>query len=142
MTDVKTAYPARYYASYDSSATQPTPVTGWYDTWDMGNLSDVPDASSMIAISESDWNDTINFHRPTGRGVQNGKIINYNPPPTALPLVTQAENALSVARQTMWNEYGSINEATPDPWVTYLKALMAIVSGSDTTSTVLPTAPE
>lgn len=141
MSNVKTAYPNRYYASYDTTAPQPTPVTGWYDTWDMSSVSNVPAATDMIPISESDWNNDDTFRLPVGRGVLNGKIIDYTPPPTPLPLKTQAESALATARQTVWDEYGSINEATPDVWVTYLKALMAIANGTDTTSTTLPTAP-
>ena len=141
MTDVKVAYPDRYYASYDATATQPTPVTGWYDTWDMSSVSNVPAATDMIPISESDWNNIDTFRLPIGRGVLNGKIIDYTPPPAPVPLKTQAQSALAIARQTVWDEYGSINEKTPDNWVTYLKALMAIVNGTDTTSTTLPTAP-
>lgn len=141
MSNVKTAYPARYYASYDTTAPQPTPVTGWYDTWDMSSVSNVPAATDMIPISETDWNNDDTFRLPVGRGVLNGKIIDYTPPPTPVPLKTQAQSALATARQTVWDEYGSINEATPDVWVTYLKALMAIANGTDTTSTTLPTAP-
>lgn len=141
MIDVKINYPDRYYASYDITATQPTPVTGWYDTWDMSNVSNVPAATDMIPISEADWNNDDTFHLPIGKGVQNGKIIDYTPPPTPVPLKTQAQSALAIARQTVWDEYGCINEATPDNWVTYLKALMAIANGTDTMSTTLPTAP-
>lgn len=141
MTDVKTAYPDRYYASYDTTAIQPTPVTGWYDTWSLSSVSNVPSASEMIAVSEADWNNTTTFRLPFGRGVQSGAIVDYTPPVTPIPLATQASTALTAARQTVWNEYGSLNEATPDAWVTYLKALMAIANGTDTTSTSLPTAP-
>lgn len=141
MEDIKTAYPDRYYASYDTTATQPTPVTGWYDTWGMSNVSNVPEAANMVAISESDWNNDDTFRLPVGRGVLSGKIIDYTPPPTPVPLKTQAKEALATSRQTVWDEYGSLNETTPDNWVTYLKALMAIANGTDTTSTKLPTAP-
>lgn len=141
MEDIKTDYPDRYYASYDTSASQPTPVTGWYDTWGMSNLSDVPAATNMVAISASDWNNTDTFRLPIGRGVLSGKIIDYAPPAQAVPLKTQAQSALAIARQTVWDEYGSLNETTPDNWVTYLKSLMAIANGTDTTSTTLPTEP-
>lgn len=60
----------------------------------------------------------------------------------SLPCVcSDGVSALAIARQTVWDEYGSINDPTPDAWVTYLKALMAIVNGTDTTITTLPTAP-
>lgn len=133
-------YPARYYASYDTTAAQPTVVTGWYDTWGMSSIASVPAATDMIALSAEDWNDTA-FRLPSGKGVQGGKIIDYTPAPAPLPLPQQATNALSEARTYVNNTYTILNEATPDSWVTYLKALMAIADGTDTTSTALPTAP-
>ncbi|OAG78051.1 hypothetical protein Amal_00667 [Acetobacter malorum] len=141
MTDAKTDYPDRYYASYDVTASQPTPVTGWYDTWAMSSLEDVPLASNLIPVAYQDWANTDAFRLPTGRGVQNGKIIDYTPPVQPVPLATQAQDALVAARQSVWNEYGSINLPTPEPWVDYLKALMAIANGTDTISTALPAAP-
>lgn len=52
-----------------------------------------------------------------------------------------AASALSTARTYVYNNYGILNEDTPTDWVTYLKSLMAISNGTDTTSTALPTAP-
>lgn len=141
MTDVKTSYPDRYYAAYNVSAPQPTPVTAWYDTWDMGNLENVPPASSMIPISKSDWDAMPSSSKALGYGVRAGKLIEYTAPGIALPITTQAADALSVARDYCTHNFLLLNEATPDEWVTYIKALTAITSGTDTTSTVLPTSP-
>lgn len=58
-----------------------------------------------------------------------------------LTLAQQATSALASARTYVSYNYTMLNEATPDAWVTYLKALMAISSGSDTTSAALPAAP-
>lgn len=58
-----------------------------------------------------------------------------------ITLTTQATSALSSARTYVYNNYGILNEATPDDWVTYIKALMAISDGTDVTSMVLPTQP-
>lgn len=137
MSDVKTDYPDRYYASYDTTATQPTQVTGWYDTWDMSSLEGVPAASSMVVVTEAQWNDAT-FHLPIGKGVKDGVIVDFMP---TAPLTTQASYALSSARTYVQNNYTILNEATPDEWVAYLKALMAIANGTDTTSTALPSAP-
>lgn len=134
-------YPARYYAAYDTTATQPTIVTGWCDTWGMSSVTSVPATSALIAISRQDWADTKEFRLPVGRGVQAGKIIDYSPPVKPLPLATQATAALAAGRQTVWNEYGSLNDPTPDSWVAYLKGLAAIANGTDTASTPLPSAP-
>ena len=135
-------YPARYYASYDDSTTHPTPVTGWYDTWLMSDISSVPVASRMVPISSSDWNDTNGFRLPVGRGVQGGKIIDHIPPAPSIPLEILAKSDLATARTHVYNNYGILNEPTPDEWVVYLKALMAIANGKDTTSTELPTPPQ
>ncbi|WP_061490597.1 hypothetical protein [Acetobacter malorum] len=58
-----------------------------------------------------------------------------------LTLAQQAATALATARTYINNTYTMLNEATPDAWVTYLKALMAIANGADTTSTALPSVP-
>lgn len=58
-----------------------------------------------------------------------------------LTLAQQASTALSTARTYVYNNYGILNEDTPTEWVTYIKALMAISNGTDTTSTTLPTQP-
>lgn len=59
----------------------------------------------------------------------------------SVTLANQATYALSKARNYVNNYYTMLNEATPDDWVTYLKALMAIEKGSDTASTKLPEPP-
>lgn len=62
----------------------------------------------------------------------------YIPPNT---LAQDAALALPGARQYVYDNYSILNESTPDAWVSYLKALMAISKGTDTTSTSLPEAP-
>nr|WP_298794638.1 hypothetical protein [uncultured Acetobacter sp.] len=141
MTTVHTDYPARYYAAYNTTAPHPTPVTGWYDTGSMSSLVNVPPAANLIAITAEDWANTTSFRLPTGRGVMDGRIVDYTVPVLPVPLSVQAELALATARQTVWAEFGALNDPTPDVWVTYLKALRAIAQGQDTSSTVLPEAP-
>lgn len=140
-SSIKELYPQRYYAGYDITAAQPTIVLGWYDTWDMNDVSNIPKASDMIAISESDWNNTSTFRLTHGRGVYDGKILDYTPPVAPIPLSVQATSALADARSYVMNNYAILNLPTPNTWVTYLKALMNIADGTDTTSTSLPTAP-
>ncbi|CEF41142.1 hypothetical protein ASN_1810 [Acetobacter senegalensis] len=60
---------------------------------------------------------------------------------TSMTLQQRAAVALESAQTTVSKEFTILNEATPDVWVTYLKALMAISKGTDTTSTTLPVAP-
>lgn len=140
MTDAETLYPDRYYASYDKTAQQPTRVTGWYDTWGMSNLANVPSASDMIPVSPADWADQSSFRLPLGKGVLDGVIVDYTPPATT-DLKTEAIAALAGARSYVLNAYTIKNTATPDAWITYLNALEAIENGTDTVATALPQAP-
>ncbi|MUG04156.1 hypothetical protein GM556_01165 [Bombella sp. ESL0378] len=135
MSNYQEEYPARYYASYDHSASQPTPVTGWFDMGFYNSLDGFPPASELLPLTPEQWENRL----PCGQGVQDGKIVPYTPPPP--PLKAQATSALQAARQIVYNNYGIIGEPTPDNWVAYIKALMAIVNGTDTTSKTLPTAP-
>jgi hypothetical protein len=89
----------------------------------------------MIALTSDEWA----ARKLVNQIVVDGAVSTYTPP--ALTLAAQATAALSTARTTVYNNYGILNEATPDAWVTYLKALMAIADGTDTTSTALPSAP-
>ncbi|MFT8723728.1 MAG: hypothetical protein ABF759_14335 [Acetobacter malorum] len=142
----KLLWPERYYASYDTTAAQPTSVTGWFDAWLIGGAeitappATLPDAASMVAVTADQWDD-LTFHVSIGKGVKDGAIIDYTPPAAPVPLATQAATALASARTYVSNTYTMLNETTPDAWVTYLKALMAIVGGTDTTSTALPDRP-
>lgn len=140
MIDVKTLYPDRYYASYDKTAQQPTRVTGWYDTWVMSNLANVPPASDMIPISSENWADQSSFRLPMGKGILDGVIVDYTPPATT-DLKTEATAALAGARSYVLNAYTIKNTATPEAWIAYLNALEAIENGTDVTSTVLPKVP-
>ncbi|MDN7350105.1 hypothetical protein [Acetobacter senegalensis] len=136
---VQAAYPARYYAGYDATATQPAPVTAWYDTWSMSSVESLPPASQLLPISAADWANTTSFRLPAGKAVQNGAIVDYTAP--LPPLATQAANALQQAATTSWAAYGMYGETPPAVWQTYLASLRALASGADTTSTQLPAQP-
>lgn len=130
-------YPNRYYASYDKETSV---VTGWFDTWDMSSVANVPSVSEMIPVTEVQWNDTKTFRIPMGKGVKDGVIVDYTPPATPIPLTTQAQSAMS------WvNEQASLasamGETFTDDMKAYVKALRDIISGSDKTSTELPKQP-
>ncbi|CAI9120452.1 hypothetical protein [Brytella acorum] len=132
---VQEQYPARYYARYDHAATQPAPVTGWYDVWGMSDASSVPDAADLVALSAAQWS----ARTPTGLGVQNGQIVSYAPP--APTLAAQARSALVQAQAATWAKFGSLGKTVTDDWITYQQALSAIADGSNATATDLPSAP-
>lgn len=126
-------------------------IFGFYDS----ELGNIPDGS--IEITNDTYNKLLTA-RSKGAilSINNNSVIASNYDGTTIDLdnmkssdsfikpitlSTQAETALASARTYVYNNYGILNEATPDNWVTYIKALMAISNGTDTTSTVLPTQP-
>lgn len=138
-TILKTAYPARYYAAYDTHAPQPTIVRGWYDVWGMSDLTHVPPAQDMMPLTEEEWEE--HFSQPEGYGIQDGKLIAYTQPPAPpLPLSTQATTALGAVQQHA-NMVASMGETFGPQMRLYVQKLRAIINGSDTTSTKLPAAP-
>lgn len=131
------SYPARYYAYSNTSTTLGGhPTVGWIDVSMFSAApSWLPAASDMIALTQAEWD----ARALVNQIVVNGAVTTYTAP--APTLAEQAAPAISAARSYIYNNYGMLNEATPDAWVTYLKALMAIANGTDTTSTALPAAP-
>lgn len=112
-------------------------IIGW-------NRIEVPDGVEyvqMAGMTDAQWPPLQQDYSPKGLAGGTNKIIPYTPPEPVIPLTVQAQSALSAARQTVYNEYASLNEPTPQPWVDYMKILIAIANGTDTTSTKLPAAP-
>lgn len=131
----KELYPEQYYATFDAPA-------NFWDAWDVSDISVIPAPEKLFPMTLDQWNDKGGSSGPQKlKVVSSNTLIDYVPPVQIIPLKTQAQSALATARQTVWDEYGSLNETTPDNWVTYLKSLMAIANSTDTTSTKLPTAP-
>ncbi|MDD2706100.1 MAG: hypothetical protein PHU07_12320 [Acidocella sp.] len=82
------------------------------------------------------------MQNPTGWAVRDGTdLVAYTPPAPSLTLAQQAQAGLNNARAYVQSTYLILNEATPDAWVAYIKALMAIANGSDTAATALPAQP-
>ncbi len=133
------SYPAKYYAYSNATTTLGGyPTVGWVDVSMFSESpSWLPPASGMIPLSQEEWD----ARQLVNQVVINGVVSTYTPPVPVIPLKDQAATALASARTYVNNTYTMLNEATPDAWVAYLKALMAIASGTDTTSTALPTAP-
>ena len=126
-------YENRYYARIDLKTKQ---VIGWYDM--ATYTGDQIDSSELVPLTDDYWDQHISGPQSL-LAYENGEFVPYTPPPP--PLKTQAANALQQARLDVYNNYGILNEPTPAAWVSYLRALMAIANGTDTTSTTLPAAP-
>lgn len=136
LDQLKTTYPAQYYCDNNKPC-------AWYNMWIYSSIEGLPDVSTLNALTSDQW---------TQKGGDTGtssmyydaatkELVAYVQVAPAIPLKDQATAALTSARTYVSNNYTMLNEATPDDWVVYLKALMAISNGTDTTSTTLPTAP-
>lgn len=73
--------------------------------------------------------------------IDTAQYTTEKPVPVPPPLRQLATTALADARSCVMNNYYLLGESVPADWVAYQKALIAISSGADTTSTTLPTAP-
>ena len=132
MTDWKTTYTSRYYAFYDTEAMQPAPITGWIDI----NLFQsqpawLPAASALLPLTAEQWA----ARSPSGQAVQGANLVAYS------ALMAQAQATYASAEASVSAAYTAKNTAVPDDVAAYLKTLLAIANGSDTTSTALPAAP-
>ena len=134
LENLQKTYPSRYYASMDKPCV-------WYDMWVFSSTDGLPDVSTLYSMTLEQWVDKGGDTGSKLMYVDNNKLVDYVPPVTVIPLKTQAQTALNYARTYVYNNYGILNESTPDLWVTYIKSLMAITNGTDTTSTSLPTTP-
>ncbi|MFT8644546.1 tail fiber assembly protein [Gluconacetobacter sp.] len=128
---------ANYYFSPGKNAFYPSALQPRYEaagTWPADLVAVTDDAFAEFGLATP----------PAGqiRGVTAaGAPCWVAAPVVAIPLVRLAQQALASARATLWADYGSLGAAVPAEWVTYQRALLAIVSGTDTTSTALPSAP-
>ena len=129
-------YPGRYYARYDTTAAQPTIVTGWFDTWTLTTTANIGSAADMVPLSSEAWN----ARASNPWGVQSGQLVSYTPPPPVIPLKDQATSELSWI-STQASMASAMGETFTDPMKVYVKAIQAIANGTDTTSTALPARP-
>lgn len=129
-------YPARYYVRYDTTAAQPTDITGWFDTWALSDVSLLPDAGQMLAVSPADWSNP-EIHAPSGKGVLDGRIVDYKAP---VPLSMQAQDEQAWIQQQESRAFVRGQKFTAG-MLAYADAIEAIADGTDTASTKLPDRP-
>jgi len=136
ITGTALLYPSRFYATYDTTAAQPTGITGWFDTWTLSTTKNLPAASDMLALTQDQWNDRV-----TGpQGVKDDDLVDYTPPAPVVPLETQAQTELAwIASQA--SMAAAMGETFTDNMKAYVKAIQAIAGGTDTTSMALPARP-
>lgn len=139
-TEAQERYPNRYYAHYDPTTQQPAPVIGWYDMWGYSSLDEMPPLSELLPLSADFWQKHITEPQ-TSQAVQDGTIVAYTPPPYVPPLKDQANAAMQHVQQQA-SMVSAMGETFGPSMRDYVKALRAIINGTDTTSTALPTAPD
>lgn len=123
-----------FYVSYNTSLS-PAPVACWYNTTSNPILDYTKDG--FLEVNSDQYTNRNNGYW----AVENGSLVPFVPPISTIPLSAQATLAFTSARTYIYNNYGILNEDTPDVWVSYLKAIMAIRDGTDTKSSVLPVPP-
>ena len=134
IDQLKAKYPNQYYCDLNKPC-------AWYNMWIYSSINGLPDLSDLYAMTTDEWQAKGGDTGTKSMTVIDGKLVDYVQPKAVVPLKDQATTALTSARTYIYNNYGILNEATPDDWVVYLKALMAISNGTDTTSTTIPAQP-
>lgn len=129
-------YSSRYYVLYDTTAPQPTDIIGWVDIEDISTTEGLPAESDMIPVTPEQWADPA-FHAPHGKGVLNGTIVDYTAP---ISLGVSAAEELSWIQEqaTLATAMGQV---FTEDMKKYVKSVQSIVTGTDTTSTLLPMRP-
>lgn len=126
----------RYYAQYNSSAPSPAPVTGWFDTALFGPGAELPAASNLLLLTEQQFS-----QRTSGSwAVSGGALVPYTPPVVTVSLKMQAVSAQAWVQQQA-TLASAMGEVFTEDMKDYVKAVNAIASGADTTSTALPARP-
>ena len=142
VADGALVYSRRYAAEFDHTAAQPTGVLSWFDLWALGSHKNLPDQADLLVLTAADWQALGgDYAYKGGKGVQDGKLVDYTPPPVPVPLSDQAKS------EQAWIQYqvnlaAAMGEAFTDPMKAYVKAIAAIADGTDTTSTALPARPD
>lgn len=141
-----------YYAAISSGSSFPAPVIGWdYDRQKTVNNADgtqqvttePPPADprfTLIPLPDKDaawWNNAARWQQ-SWQVDEKGNLTEA--PPPVIPLKTQAQTAFQQARQQFTN-LQMMGQTFGPQMQGYMRALNAIINGTDTTSTTLPTAP-
>lgn len=133
MTVWYSDYPSNNIAVIDSAGI----VTGWVDCTQFAEKPAwLPDASQCIAVPDTVWGNRAAMYWQ----VKDGVFSQYTPPAVTIPLKTLATSAQAWIQQQA-NLTAAMGEVFTADMKAYVKAIAAIASGTDTTSTALPTQP-
>lgn len=129
-------YPARYYALIGDKPLQGTNrVVAWLDAWVENDLTWADPFKTKVPLTPEQWD----YHFAHSQAVYDeGTFVDYTPPPPSLK--EQAQAAMQSVQQQA-NMITAMGETFGPQMRDYVGRLREIVSGTDTTSTELPTAP-
>ena len=136
-----------YFAEYDPSVSPPSRVVAWYDVFDAGNPEGIPypklpAEERLFVVSKDEW--AAHLENPSGWAINGGKLVPYQPRPSAEVLQrrvqTNASGALAESTQNVVLRCFEEDVPVPDDWKAYRRTLRDIAEGT-TTVTELPTAP-
>lgn len=131
-------YPARYYCDGDAPA-------GFYDTWGYTSTDHLPDISELHPVTSAQWTERQNS-AATGLkqytwDAASGSLETYTPPAVVVPLATKAQSEMSGWINQQAAMASAMGETFTADMKAYVKAIQAIATGADKTSTALPTRP-
>ena len=138
VTSKALKYPVRYYCDSDTPA-------GFYDTWGYSSTDHLPDISELHPVTSAQWTERQNSAatglKQSTWNAASGSLEPYTPPAVVVPLATKAQSEMSgwISQQAAMAV--AMGETFTDEMRAYVKAIQAIATGADTTSTALPTQP-
>lgn len=68
------------YAEYDETVASPSPVIGWYDT-DEFEYPSLPPTTRLVEMTDDEWANRMSKKF----AITDGKLVEYDPKPVALP---------------------------------------------------------
>lgn len=134
LTGSAISYPDRYYCDKGS----PCQV---YDMWGYSAAPSEPVLADLYPITSAEYEDRQINYRQQYYNTTTGKLADYVAPVVPVPLKDQASAEVSGWIQSQINYAAAMGEAFTDAMKSYVKAVSAIASGADTTSTALPARP-
>ena len=139
QTDWKSEYSSRYLAYPDTNGSiNGYPLVGYIDlNMYQTKPAFLPDAASTVPMTADQWAAKLIENQVIKDGSISTEI--FIPPP--VPLKNKAESEYTGWIQAQINEAVAMGETFTDAMKAYVKAVRAIASGADTTSTALPERP-
>lgn len=134
VTGSALTYPDRYYCDKNS----PCAV---YDMWGFSSAPTSPALADLYPITADAYADRQQNPRQQYYDTTTGKLADYVPPVVVVPLADRAAAEVSGWIQSQINYAAAMGETFSDAMKAYVKAVQAIASGTDKTSTALPDRP-